>query len=117
MTSGHLVGSRKLVYGPRTATFVNNVTKGAITGIATAVGYTYGRAGGATIAGLATSVGEYVNTKPTYLKIRTWESYSSYYKRYLVDHYATYYTSSSFTTVKKTFTRYDVHRVGATIGQ
>lgn len=115
-TDGHLLGNSYRSFSNLDAYAANLIFKAALGGIFANVGLKVGdKTGGAVAIGaLAAVSGDYQPFKASWTQARVWESWSSTYACYLEDLSITYYTSSSYSTVKKVFFKYDIKRVGQT---
>ena len=115
-SGGTTIGTKKNSFSNSSAKAVSATLKGAVTGIATAVGYYYTAAGASVVAAISTSAGDYINVKPRYTTSKTVKHWSDYFDTYLFDHYIYVYTDSSRTKLAKVIVRYDTisraHAIG-----
>ena len=115
-TDGHLLGNSYKSFSNLDAYAANLIFKGMLGGIFTYAAIKVGNntAGAVAIGALAAMSGDFEPFKAHWTQARVWESWSSTYGCYLEDLSITHYTSSSFSTVKTVFFKYDIKRVGTT---
>lgn len=115
-TDGYLLGNSYRSFSALAAAAANVLFKGALGAIFTYAAIKVGSntAGAVAIGFVAAAAGDFEPFSAHWTQARVWESWSSYYGAYLDDLSVTYYTSSSFSTVKTVFFKYDVKRYGST---